>query len=218
LYSEWPAREPSATRAFRAQVAPIFGARRPRNEARSRASLGASQRSRRDTGETHAAMVNAAKLEQGQIQDRMPVVGSDGRSVGTVDSVEGDWIKLAKNDPQSDGEEHRYVPLSTVAGLDGGMVRLSMPAAQMPQAMETEASMARKRALRLEEGTGPGQVEPDGPHGSRGAKHGGPKGQREHGMSGQAPGPPGQTSFGVHRPVDGDPGPDGQARRPTPTR
>jgi hypothetical protein len=162
-------------------------------------------------------MVNATKLDQGHIQDHMPVVGSDGRHVGIVDKVEADWIKLAKNDPEAPGEEeHRYVPLSTVAGLDGGMVRLSMPAAQVREAMETDSGMARKRELRLEEGHGPGQVEPDGPHGSRGAKHGGPKGQREHGMSGQAPGPPGQTSFGVHRPVDGDPGPDGRPRRSSP--
>ncbi len=130
-------------------------------------------------------MANAAKLEQGQIQHHMPVVGSDGRPVGIVDALEGDWIKLAKDDPQSTGEgEHRYVPLSTVAGLDGGMVRLSMPAEQVREATETESGMARKRALRLEEGHGPGQVEPDGPHGSRAAKHGGPKGQREHGSTG----------------------------------
>jgi hypothetical protein len=154
----------------------------------------------------------------GRIQDHMPVVGTDGRHVGIVDKVEGDWIKLTKEDPEAPdgGREHRYVPLSTVAGVDGGMVRLSMPAAQVREATETESDMARKRELRLEEGHGPGQVEPDGPHGSRGAKHGGPKGQREHGMSGQAPGPPGQTSFGAHRPVDGDPGPDGQRRRSAP--
>lgn len=158
-------------------------------------------------------MVDAAKLDLGRIQDHMPVIGSDGRDVGVVDKVEGDWIKLTKDDPQAGDEGHRYVPLSTVAGLDGGMVRLSMPAARAREAMETDADMGRKRDLRLEEGHGPGQVEPDGPHGSRGAKHGGPKGQREHGMGGQAPGPPGQTSFGVHRPVDGDPGPDGQRRR-----
>ncbi len=112
----------------------------------------------------------------------MPVVGSDGRHAGIVDRIEGGWIKLAKDDPEAPGEqEHRYIPLSTVAGLDGGMVRLSMPAAQVHEAAKTEADMVLKRELRLEEGHGPGQVEPDGPHGSRGAKHGGPKGQREHG-------------------------------------
>jgi hypothetical protein len=160
-------------------------------------------------------MADADKPDPGRIRSRMVVVGSDGRHVGFVDKVEGEWIKLAKNDPQlPEGAEHRYVPPATVAGLDGGLVRLSMPAEQAGEAMETEADMARKRDLRLEEGGGPGQVEPDGPHGNRGAKHGGPKGQREHGMSGQAPGPPGQTSFGVHRPMDGDPGPDGKPRRP----
>ena len=102
-------------------------------------------------------MADAAKLDRGQIQDHMPVVGSDGRHVGIVDKVEGDWIKLAKDDPQRPGEEeHRYVPLSTVAGLDGGMVRLSMPAAQIGEATETESGMQAKRELRLEEGHGPG--------------------------------------------------------------
>ena len=163
-------------------------------------------------------MSDTAKIDAGEIRDHMTVVGSDGRHVGIVDKVEGDWIKLTKDDPQQPEEvEHRYLPLSTVAGLDGGLVRLSMPAEQSRQAMETDGSMAQKRDLRLEEGTGPGQVEPDGPHGSRGAKHGGPKGQRQHGQSGQAPGPPGQTSFGVHRPVDGDPGPDGASRRRGPS-
>lgn len=158
-------------------------------------------------------MAAPEKLDRSAIRDRMTVVGSDGRHAGLVDRLEGDWIKLAKDDPHlPEGAEHRYLPLSTVAGL----VRLSMPAAQAAEAMETESEMATKRDLRLEEGHGPGQVEPDGPHGSRGAKHGGPKGQRQHGMSGQAPGPPGQTSFGVHRPVPGDPGPDGAARRPAP--
>jgi hypothetical protein len=162
-------------------------------------------------------MADAGKFDRDQIRDRMTVVGSDGRHVGLVDKVEGEWIKLAKDDPESPGEaEHRYLPLSTVAGLDGGLVRLSMPAGQAGEAMETEGDMALKRDLRLEEGHGPGQVEPDGPHGSRGAKHGGPKGQRQHGMSGQAPGPPGQTSLGVHGPADGNPSPDAQRRRSSP--
>ena len=137
--------------------------------------------------------------------------------VGIVDKVEGDWIKLTKDDPEHpDVQEHRFLPLSTVAGLDGGLVRLSMPAEQSRQAMEAESDMARKRDLRLEEGHGPGQVEPDGPHGSRGAKHGGPKGQRQHGQSGQAPGPPGQTSLGVHGPADGSPSPEAQRPRSAP--
>ena len=39
-----------------------------------------------------------------QIREHMPVVGSDGRNVGTVDKVEGDRIKLTKKDePEGSG-------------------------------------------------------------------------------------------------------------------
>lgn len=155
-------------------------------------------------------MVNAQKISAGEIQDHMPVVGSDGHAIGTVDRVEGGFIKLMRNDPASGGM-HRWLPVSAVAGLDGGIVRLSLPAAQAGQAMVTEAEMAEQRELRLEPFTDEGGP----PHGSRGRAHGGPKGKREHGMSGQASGPPGQTSFGVNQPVDGDFGPDG-ARRARP--
>ena len=153
-------------------------------------------------------MANAARIDQGQIQDHMPVVGADGRPVGTVDGIEGEYIKLTRTSPEAGGE-HRWVPLSTVAGLDGGVVRLSLPAAQAQEAIETEAGRARAVSLGGEDAARFGITGDDEPHGSRAAKHGGAKGQREHGMSGQASGPPGQTSFGVHRPVDGDRGPDG---------
>lgn len=64
-----------------------------------------------------------------QIQEHMPVVGSDGGHVGTVDKVEGDRIKLTKNDdPDGSGQHHHYVPMSSVASVQGGAVRLSMPA------------------------------------------------------------------------------------------
>lgn len=155
-------------------------------------------------------MADAQTPAPEEIRDQMPVVGSDGRHIGTVDRIEGEFIKLTKTDPESRGK-HRYLPLSTVAGVGGGVVRLSMPARKARETMESEASMAEKRALHLDEAA---RQEPgghdDAPHGSRAHAHGGPKGQREHGQSGQASGPPGQTSFGVHRPVDGDPGPDGR--------
>lgn len=125
-------------------------------------------------------MVDAAKLNRGEIQDHMSVIGSDGMHVGTVDKVEGEWIKLTRSDPQAPGDEHRYLPLSTVARIAGGMVELSMPAAQVREAMETESSLAQRRSLRLEEGEGPGQVPPDAPHGSRARAHG-PKGNSQPG-------------------------------------
>ncbi|HWL82003.1 MAG TPA: DUF2171 domain-containing protein [Roseomonas sp.] len=141
-------------------------------------------------------MVNAAKIAAGEIQDHMPVVGSDGRPFGTVDHVQGDYIKLTRADPASGGE-HRYIPRSTVAGLDGGVVRLSMPAEQMQQACLSEAEVRERISRGPDAGAPFGEPKQDGPHGSRAHAHGGPKGQREHGTSGQAPGPGGQLSFGA---------------------
>lgn len=64
-----------------------------------------------------------------RIQEHMPVVGSDGEHVGTVDKVEGDRIKLTrKDDPDGSGQHHHYLPVSAVAAVDGGEVRLNMPA------------------------------------------------------------------------------------------
>jgi hypothetical protein len=153
-------------------------------------------------------MADATKLDRGQIQDHMPVVGSDGRQIGVVDAVEGEFIRLTRTSPEAGGK-HRWVPLSTVAGLDGGLVRLSMPSHQAEaEAITTEEERERALILGGADAARFGVTDDDAPHGSRGHKRG-LKGQREHGMSGQASGPPGQTSFGVHRPVPGDPGPDG---------
>jgi hypothetical protein len=145
-------------------------------------------------------MANAARIARGEIQDHMPVTGSDGRPLGTVDRVEGDFIKLMRNDPNVGGGHH-WLPLSTVAGLDGGVVRLSMPAAQAESAWLDEAEVARRLTLDPNAGAAFGRPDDGAPHGSRAHAHGGPKGEREHGQSGQAPGPAGQTSFGVNRRV-----------------
>jgi hypothetical protein len=64
-----------------------------------------------------------------QIREHMPVVGSDGGHVGTVDKVEGDRIKLTKqDDPDGSGQHHHFVPVSAVASVNDNEVRLSMPA------------------------------------------------------------------------------------------
>ena len=79
------------------------------------------------------------------IREHMEVIGADGVHVGTVDSVDGDRIKLTKNDStaqmgQSEGSEradfaqmeqgehaghHHYISLGLVAGVEGNQVRLS---------------------------------------------------------------------------------------------
>jgi hypothetical protein len=52
-----------------------------------------------------------------QIQEHMDVICSCGTRLGKVDRVDGDMIKLAKNDPASGGVHH-WVPLSWVDHVD----------------------------------------------------------------------------------------------------
>ncbi len=59
----------------------------------------------------------------------MEVVGSDGGHVGTVDKVEGDRIKLTKrDDPDGSGQHHHYLAIGDVGAVEGGRVRLNIPA------------------------------------------------------------------------------------------
>lgn len=64
-----------------------------------------------------------------QIKEHMEVVGSDGQHVGTVDRIEGNSIKLTKNDPQAQGQHH-YIPLDSVASVEQNAVRLNLTAEQ----------------------------------------------------------------------------------------
>ncbi len=64
-----------------------------------------------------------------QIAEHSAVTGSCGGHVGTVDKVEGDRIKLTKkDDPDGTAAHHHYIPLSAVASVEGGEVKLKMPA------------------------------------------------------------------------------------------
>jgi hypothetical protein len=63
-----------------------------------------------------------------QIAEHMEVVGDDGQHVGTVDKVEGNRIKLTKQDDPTSSGEHYYLPLGAVAAVQDGKVKLMMPA------------------------------------------------------------------------------------------
>ena len=67
--------------------------------------------------------------DHSNIKEHMKVIGADGVHVGTVDHVEGDRIKLTKNDsPQTQdgqGAKHHYVSIGLVADIEDGKVRLS---------------------------------------------------------------------------------------------
>jgi hypothetical protein len=66
-------------------------------------------------------------VNMSDIREHMKVVGSDGKHVGTVDRVEGNRIKLAKNDPGAHGK-HQYIEMSAVDAVKGGEVCLSQKA------------------------------------------------------------------------------------------
>ena len=58
------------------------------------------------------------------IQEHMEVLGADGKHVGMVDHVDGDRIKLTKNDPNAGGQHH-FIPIGWVDRVDANAVRLN---------------------------------------------------------------------------------------------
>ena len=65
--------------------------------------------------------------DAGRIREHMDVIGADGVHVGTVDRIEGDRIKLTRQDSGQGSHEghHHYIPLALVAEIEGDNVRLS---------------------------------------------------------------------------------------------
>jgi hypothetical protein len=61
------------------------------------------------------------------IKEHMEVIGADGVHIGTVDKVEGDRIKLTKQDSGEGSHKghHHFVDRSLVAEVEGDKVRLS---------------------------------------------------------------------------------------------
>lgn len=58
-----------------------------------------------------------------QIKEHANVIGADGVHVGTVDHLQGDRIKLTKQD--SSDQRHHYISTGLVADIEDGTVRLS---------------------------------------------------------------------------------------------
>jgi hypothetical protein len=61
------------------------------------------------------------------IREHMEVIGADGVHIGTVDRLEGNRIKLTKEDSGQGSHQghHHYIPTSLVAEVEGDKVRLS---------------------------------------------------------------------------------------------
>jgi hypothetical protein len=64
------------------------------------------------------------------IKEHMKVIGADGVHIGTVDRVEGNRIKLTKQDSGQGTHQghHHYISTALVAEVEGDKVRLSASA------------------------------------------------------------------------------------------
>ena len=76
-------------------------------------------------------------MNTANIREHMKVMGSDRQPVGTVDHIEGDRIKLGKNDPQADGQHH-YIPADWVDRVENNQVYLRQKAQEVQQQWEIQ--------------------------------------------------------------------------------
>ena len=68
-------------------------------------------------------------IDTSKIQEHMPVLGSDGGHVGTIDHLEDQRLKLTRTDPDADGKHH-YIHIDSLASIENGEVRLNRTAAE----------------------------------------------------------------------------------------
>ena len=61
------------------------------------------------------------------IREHMEVIGADGAHIGTVSRLEGNRIKLTREDSGQGSHRghHHYIPTALVAQVEGDKVRLS---------------------------------------------------------------------------------------------
>ncbi|MFL6735145.1 MAG: DUF2171 domain-containing protein [Sphingomicrobium sp.] len=76
-----------------------------------------------------------------EIREHMQVIGADGATLGTVDHVEGDRIKLTRADSGvAHADHHHYISRGLVAAVEGDVVRLSANADVAASLFEEEES------------------------------------------------------------------------------
>ena len=68
-------------------------------------------------------------IDTNQIQEHMPVVGSDDGHVGTVDHLDGQRIKLTRTDPEAQGKHH-FIHVDSIDSIENGEVRLNRTTAE----------------------------------------------------------------------------------------
>ena len=80
--------------------------------------------------------------DQSQVQPHMEVVCSAGGHIGTVDHMDGNRIKLAKNDKDAGGQHH-FLPMSAVAGVENGKLKLNVDGQKAKQMMQADIGPQR---------------------------------------------------------------------------
>jgi hypothetical protein len=75
-----------------------------------------------------------------EIREHMQLIDAEGTPVGTVDSVEGDRIKLTRESSGMGSHEghHHFLPRGLVADIEGDTVRLSARIDALEAIFETE--------------------------------------------------------------------------------
>jgi hypothetical protein len=81
-------------------------------------------------------------IDQSQVKPDMEIMCSQGGHVGTVDHMDGNRIKLAKNDVSAGGQHH-YLPLSAAAGVENGKLKLNVDGQKAKQMMQAETGPQR---------------------------------------------------------------------------
>lgn len=72
-----------------------------------------------------------------QVSEKMKVIGSDGQHIGTVDKIEGNQIKLTRNDPAAQGQHH-FIPMDWVDEVLQNEVHLSISSQEAKRDWQSE--------------------------------------------------------------------------------
>jgi hypothetical protein len=76
-----------------------------------------------------------------RIREHMQVIGADGVKLGTVDKVEGERVKLTKQDSGlAHTDHHHFIPGGLIAAVEGDTIRLSANADVAAALFEEEES------------------------------------------------------------------------------
>jgi hypothetical protein len=77
-----------------------------------------------------------------QVREHMQVIDAEGTTLGKVDRIEGDRIKLTRDSSGQGSHEghHHYIPAGLIADVEGENVRLSARLDAVESIFQTEES------------------------------------------------------------------------------